>query len=415
MCATPRVILVGSGFASLETAFLLRRTLEDRVDLAVVSDIDSFVFKPGVVRLPFGEAGQRWLRVPVRAGLRGRRIAFHHGRVAAVEPGRQVVHLADGRFLRYDYLVIGTGARPHPEEVPGLEEHASTGWSPEAMRRLGTRLEALRSRAARGERLDLLFVVPPANTCSSPLYELAFRTESWLRRHHVRDRFSLTCSTAEPAYLPELGPSAHRVVSAEFARREISGHPGEVVEKVLDGEAVFAGGATRVLRRDHRVSVLRRRGRLRTAADRRPWVPRHGAADPTGDRTAQRLRPRRRRGSPGPAGHSGAGASRGGRQPPRPRAGRPAFRPPVRPGTSPIGVLGGAPISRSPLRLPAPAPAARAGVGDPLGVSPIWRLGRQVLGAYVPVCFGVGEPFQLAPGSTLLRAAARAVRAFPRS
>ncbi len=54
MSHKPRVLVLGGGFAALESAFLLRMRLRDQVDLTLVSDNASFVFRPNSIYVPFG-------------------------------------------------------------------------------------------------------------------------------------------------------------------------------------------------------------------------------------------------------------------------------------------------------------------------------------------------------------------------
>ena len=55
MNTKPRVVILGGGFAGLETTFCLRHELRDKVDLVLVSDQDYFLFKPNTIYIPFGE------------------------------------------------------------------------------------------------------------------------------------------------------------------------------------------------------------------------------------------------------------------------------------------------------------------------------------------------------------------------
>ena len=56
----PRVVVVGSGFAGLESAFYLRQRLGQRVDLTVVSENDHLLFKPNTIYIPFGKPASRF-------------------------------------------------------------------------------------------------------------------------------------------------------------------------------------------------------------------------------------------------------------------------------------------------------------------------------------------------------------------
>ena len=41
-----RIVILGAGFAGLETAFLLRMRMRDRAELTVVSEREAFSFRP---------------------------------------------------------------------------------------------------------------------------------------------------------------------------------------------------------------------------------------------------------------------------------------------------------------------------------------------------------------------------------
>jgi sulfide:quinone oxidoreductase len=170
---------------------------------------------------------------------------FELGTVRDLDADCRTVWLDDGRELRYDKLVVATGAATRPEEIAGLAEHAATLWTTDSMLDVRRRFEDVRRRAARGERPSVLFLVPPNNKCAGPLYEIVLMLETWLRRHGVRDHVELAWSTCEDGFIQAFGPRLHDVVRTEFAERGIDGHTGEIVEEVRPGEVRYAGGATR--------------------------------------------------------------------------------------------------------------------------------------------------------------------------
>ena len=139
-----RIVILGAGFAGLETAFLLRMRLRDRADLTLVSEQPAFTFRPNAIYVPFG-ADPADLVVEMGKPFRRRDVDFIGGSVTGVDPEEHEVALSDGRAIGYDKLVIATGAGMRPEDVPGLAEHAATIWTPSSM--LG-----VRSRFQRGAR-----------------------------------------------------------------------------------------------------------------------------------------------------------------------------------------------------------------------------------------------------------------------
>jgi NADH dehydrogenase FAD-containing subunit len=398
MAARPKVLVVGGGFAGLEAAFLVRMRLHDAVDMTLVSDRDTWVFRPNSIYIPFG-AEPESLLVELEHPLAKRNISFCQTRVREVLTDKHQVAFEDGTILPYDYLVLATGSGMRPEEIPGLAEHTESIWTSEEMLHLRTTLESVRDKAKRGEEQAVLFLVPPNNKCAGPLYEMIFMLETWLRREHARDRVTITLSTYEKSYIQAFGPRLHEVVTAELAERGIEGFTEEVVEEVGATEARFAGGTTRhydtLISFPPYVSAVTYEG---LASDDRGFLE-------------TELETRQVKGhpeiyAPGDAGdfpvkqaflaflQADATAEH--------IAGSVEGRPP-RVSFDPVSMcimemLDTATFAQVPLRLtgdPARPIEVREDASDlyKVGVSPIWRLGKKMLGAVVPMRFHAGEPF----------------------
>jgi NADH dehydrogenase FAD-containing subunit len=233
-----RIVVLGGGFAGLESAFLLRARLGDRADITLVSDKHEFLFKPNTIYIPFG-TDPASLLIPLSRPAHRRDIELVRGSAQSIDPDARLVHLG-GRHLAYDFLVVATGAAMRPEEVPGLVEHAETIWTPRQMSSFGRSLRGAVERARQGgAEQTILFSVPPGNKCAGPLYELVLMTETWLRRRRVRDRFHLVFATYEESYIQAFGPKLHDVVTKEFDERGVEGHLGSRLGAVMSAEAAF--------------------------------------------------------------------------------------------------------------------------------------------------------------------------------
>ncbi len=217
----PRIVIVGGGFGGLEAAFYLKMRLGDRAKITLISGENHFLFKPNTIYIPFGlDPGT--LKIPLRRPTQAKGINFIHAAIRGIDPVGQTVQVA-GQALPYDYLILATGAGMRPEEIPGLRNFAQTIWTPQDMLRLRVAFDALLDAARLSQRRRVLFLVPPSNKCSGPLYEMVLMLDTWLRRKHARAQVDITWTTYEAGYIQAFGPRLHDVVTGEFARRGITG------------------------------------------------------------------------------------------------------------------------------------------------------------------------------------------------
>src|SRR3972149_4023808 len=89
MNAVPRVLVLGGGFAGLETSFLLRMRAGRKVDIKLVSERDAFLSKPNPTSAPFGADPESFL-IPLRRPTYKQHIDLVHGTVREVDPDRRM-------------------------------------------------------------------------------------------------------------------------------------------------------------------------------------------------------------------------------------------------------------------------------------------------------------------------------------
>ena len=397
MSAQPHIVVLGGGFAGLESAFLLRSKLDaESARITLVSDDDRFLFKPNTIYIPFGRSVDS-LRFAVAPAAARRSIEFVRGRVVGVDPSRRVAQL-EARELPYDFAVLATGATMRPEEIDDLGSYAETIWTPEEMLSLRAKLTRLVADARSGRQRTVLFAVPPNNKCAGPLYEIVFMLETWLRREHVRDRVRIVYTTYEDTYIQAFGSKLHDVVTQEFDARGIEGRTGVRLTGVSAFEARYEDGRAEpydlLIAFPPYVAAVR----YDLPADDRGFL----STDPS----TRRVRGQERIFAPGDAGdfpvkqaflaflQADAVAETIAAEL---EAREPEF------GFDPVSMcvmeeFDTATFAQVPLRI----------TGDPqrpievrpdangsyrVGVSPAWRLGKKMLGVYLPLRFRAGLPF----------------------
>jgi NADH dehydrogenase FAD-containing subunit len=237
----PQIVVIGGGFGGLETIFYLRKRLGRHAALTLISDRDEFLFKPNTIYIPFGKEPERFV-FKLAPTLDRRHIQFVHGRADRIDPATKRVTTSAGT-TDYDYLVVATGATMRPDEVPGLQAHANTIWTPDEMMRLRQSLERALEAARAGKQQQIAFLVPPNNKCSGPLYEMVLMLDTWLRRKKVRDAFTIKYATYEGSFIQAFGPRLNDVVTGEFERRGIEGLKNKRVSSVEKSNVRFDDGS----------------------------------------------------------------------------------------------------------------------------------------------------------------------------
>lgn len=104
---SPRVVVLGGGFAGLRCARALRRA---PVRVTVVDRRNHHVFQPLLYQVATASLSPADIAAPIRHVLRSQRNAeVWLGEVRDIDLDRRIVQLADGE-VAYDYLVVATGA-----------------------------------------------------------------------------------------------------------------------------------------------------------------------------------------------------------------------------------------------------------------------------------------------------------------
>jgi len=208
-----RVVVIGGGVGGTLAANLLSKELGRDVAVTVLDPLGMHVYQPGFLYLALGKANGRWLVRDERLLLRDD-VQLVIESAARIDPDEGVVRLSRGGALPYDYLILATGARLVPEQVPGFLEAAHDFYSFDGAQRLR---EALREFD--GGRI-LVGVAGIPYKCPPAPVEFTLMLERYLAERGVRDRSEVTLlSPLNRAFTIE---SASELVQPIMERRGIS-------------------------------------------------------------------------------------------------------------------------------------------------------------------------------------------------
>jgi sulfide:quinone oxidoreductase len=224
-----KLLVLGAGTAGTMVVNKLRPRL-DPVEwkITIVDQDEVHYYQPGFLFIPFGIYGRKDVEKPKRNFVPPG-VDLIHGTIDVVEPASNLVRLADGTELDYDYLVIATGTHPRPDQTPGLKDgewHRSIHdfYTIDGAVALA---EALRTWD--GGRLVLNIVEMPIKCPVAPL-EFTFLADAFFAEHGLRDRVELVYVTPLPGAFTK--PVASRYLGGLLEDKKVTLEPDFYLEAV---------------------------------------------------------------------------------------------------------------------------------------------------------------------------------------
>jgi sulfide:quinone oxidoreductase len=217
-----RVLIVGGGVGALEAAIALEDLAGDRVEVAMYSPREDFLYRPFAVTEPYGTShGMRYDLRPLaeRCGA-----VFHRASIGSVDGEAHRARTHDGEEVAYDYLIVASGTRL----LAGVSG-AVTFWGVADDPKIDDVIADLRG----GNLKRVAFAMPGGCSWTLPLYELALLAERETSKAGVDAR--LVIVTPEDAPLGVFGRGAAERVGDLLADRKIEVLTGATPVKFLDG------------------------------------------------------------------------------------------------------------------------------------------------------------------------------------
>ncbi len=190
-----RVLIVGGGTGG---TMLANRLDKRRFEITVLSASREHMFQPDLLYIAFANLQRNIVRDERR--LLARHVRFIHDKVTRADLQDRSVETAAGQRYEYDYLVLATGTRTVPSQIPGLSEvngrfgdyHSGIAQA----KKLWASLDAFRGGTIALGQSSPICVCPP-----SPV-EGILLTDRLLRQRGLREKSRLVFFTPYPRAYP---------------------------------------------------------------------------------------------------------------------------------------------------------------------------------------------------------------------
>jgi sulfide:quinone oxidoreductase len=184
-----RILIVGGGLAGTIVANGLCRQLREdlsagTVVINMIGATDKHLYQPGLLYLPFGRARESELFRDQRKVL-DRRVPYFIDPAKHIDVDKQVVTTESGKTHSYDYLVIATGSRIRPDNIPGMTEGAHWFYDLDGARKMRDALAAFQ-----GGRIVVNVNAP--HKCPVAPLEIVFMLREHLAAKGVLDKSEIT-------------------------------------------------------------------------------------------------------------------------------------------------------------------------------------------------------------------------------
>jgi sulfide:quinone oxidoreductase len=183
-----RIVIIGGGSAGTITANTLARNLyrqlvNGSVIINMIADKPDHVYQPGLLYVVFDKMRADEI-VRKQKDLLDQHINLFIDPAVRIDRDNKVVLTASGKEFPYDYLVIATGSKIVPEEIPGLKEGAHWFYDLEGAKKLRQALLDFK-----GGRIAITIGVP--HKCPVAPLEITFMLHEYFKQKGMLDKVEL--------------------------------------------------------------------------------------------------------------------------------------------------------------------------------------------------------------------------------
>ena len=231
-----KVLVLGGGFAGIESAIFLRK---NNYDVTLVSDRDYFYIYPTSIWVPTGEINFKDICIDLTELQKAHGFELIVDGVDKIEAKEHRITLKSGKTITdYDYLVVATGAAKMKPK--GVENTLSICAAPEQSLLIKERIDELVKKGS--GKIAFGFGGNPNDTSAvrgGPGFELLFNVHNLLKKKGIRDNFELTFFAPMEKPGARMGDKALGMMDMIFKRTNIKKHFGKKIKSFETDGVIF--------------------------------------------------------------------------------------------------------------------------------------------------------------------------------
>ena len=224
-----RLLILGGGTAGTIMANKMRKDLpRDEWDITIVDQFKTHYYQPGFLFIPFGMYKEKDVVKPKGDFFpTGTKVIY--SMVDRIQAEKNQVLLDNGVAIKYDYLIIATGAKIAPEETPGLKESSWHKTIHDFYTIEGATNLAKFFKTWQGGHLVINIAELPYKCPVAPL-EFAFFADAFFTERGMRDKVKITYTTPLSGAFTK--PRASQMLGGLMDEKNIEVIPEFYVERI---------------------------------------------------------------------------------------------------------------------------------------------------------------------------------------
>ena len=222
-----KVLILGGGFAGLESAIWLRKY---GYDVTLISNRDYMYIYPISIWIPLNDIKFKDATLSFKELEKIHGFKFVQDEVVEIQSKQHKVVCKNNTYSDYDYLVMAIGSGKLKPK--GNDNFLSICGAPEESLQIGEKLDEL---IEKGEgKIAFGFGGNPKDKSAvrgGPAFELMFNVHNKLKKLKIRDKFELIFFAPMPRPGAKMGEKALKMMDAWFERLNIIKHVGKKIKE----------------------------------------------------------------------------------------------------------------------------------------------------------------------------------------